>query len=126
MYADTNSLPATTLLLDEKTVMALTAGLEQHANPPKFAGEFSSIGSGGTTFLINHWAAEFATLYPDVEMEIHVVGLTEGLSELLEGKSGFSADEPAVAGGKTSRASRKNSATSRRKSSWRRTRWACL
>ncbi len=86
VFASTNSLPATSLLLDEKTVMSLTTGLQQYANPPKFAGKFSSIGSGGTTFLINHWAAEFATLYPEVEMDIHGGGPTAGLSALLEGK----------------------------------------
>ena len=86
VHADTNQSTAMALLLDEKTVFTLTAGLEQYANPPKFAGKFSSIGSGGTTFLMNHWAAEFARLYPDVEMDIHGGGPTEGLSALLEGK----------------------------------------
>ena len=86
VHADTNQPPATALLLDDKTVFTLTAGLQQYANPPKFAGKFTSIGSGGTTFLINQWAAEFATLYPEIEMDIHGGGSEDALPALLEGR----------------------------------------
>ena len=85
-HANTNQPPATALLLDEKTVFTLTAGLQQYVNPPKFAGKFTSIGSGGTTALVNQWAAEFATFYPEIEMDIHGGGSEDALPALLEGK----------------------------------------
>jgi phosphate transport system substrate-binding protein len=86
VHADTNQPPAKALLLDDKAVYTLTAGLQQYANPPRFAGKFTSIGSGGTTALVNQWAAEFATLYPEIEMDIHGGGSLDALPPLLEGK----------------------------------------
>ena len=83
---NTNQPSAKALLLDDKTVFTLTAGLQQYANPPRFAGKFTSIGSGGTTFLVNLWAAEFATLYPEVEMDIHGGGSVDALPAFLEGE----------------------------------------
>jgi len=85
VFASTNQPTSLSLLLDESAVMTLTASLSQYDNPPKFAGKFSSIGSGGTTYLVNHWAAEFGPLYPDIQMDIHGGGSVDALPALLDG-----------------------------------------
>ena len=84
--ADTNLAPAISLLLDEKTALELTAGLEQYRNPPQFSGKLTSVGGGSTAILVNRWAAGFNTIYPGVELDCHGGGVADGLSGLLEGR----------------------------------------
>ena len=84
--AGTNLPPATSLLLDEKTSIQLTAGLSQYENPPQLSGRITSVGGGSSAILVNRWAAEFARIYPDVELNSHGGGSVTGLSELIEGK----------------------------------------
>lgn len=81
----TNPPTALSLLLPDRAVMNLTASLQQYANPPKFTGKFTSLGSGGTTILVNRWATEFGPLYPDIQMEIHGGGSADALPALLAG-----------------------------------------
>ena len=83
----TNLPPAASLLLDDKTAFALTAGLEQYQNPPRFSGKVTSIGGGSSANLINRWAAEFAKIYPEVEMDSHGGGAVTGFSGLMDGKT---------------------------------------
>ena len=78
--------PAKALLLDEKTVVELTAGHSQYENLPKLSGKLASSGSGLVTILVDRWASEFAMLYPDVELDIQGGGGTESLPAFLEGK----------------------------------------
>jgi len=87
MEAATNFPPATALLLDEKAVFDLTAGLAQYENPSKVPGKVTSIGGGVSTVLINRWASEFVTLHPETEFDIRGGGGTNGLRELLEGRT---------------------------------------
>ncbi|MEO8427011.1 MAG: PstS family phosphate ABC transporter substrate-binding protein [Verrucomicrobiota bacterium] len=84
--ASTNLTPATALLLDDKTVIRLTAELKQYENPPQLAGKLTSIGSGTATVLINRWAHEFATFFPAVELDIHGGGSADAMPAFLEGK----------------------------------------
>jgi phosphate transport system substrate-binding protein len=77
--------PSIALQLDDKTVMELTAGLKQYDAPSKLVGKLTSIGSGTTTILINRWAAEFATLHPEVQLNIQSGGDIEGLAKFLAG-----------------------------------------
>jgi phosphate transport system substrate-binding protein len=84
--AATNLPPATSLLLDDTTVIKLTAGLEQYENLPQLTGKLTSTGSGLVTILINRWASEFAALYPEVELDIQGGGSTASLPAFLEGK----------------------------------------
>jgi phosphate transport system substrate-binding protein len=84
--AATNLPPATALLLDDKTVIELTAGLKQYEDLPKLTGKLTSMGSGLVTILINRWASEFAMLYPEVALDIQGGGSTAGLPAFLEGQ----------------------------------------
>jgi phosphate transport system substrate-binding protein len=84
--AGTNLPPATSLLLDEKTSFQLTAGLSQYENPPQLTGKVTSVGGGSSVILVNRWAAEFAGIYPGVELDSRGGGSVTGLSELIEGK----------------------------------------
>jgi phosphate transport system substrate-binding protein len=84
--AATNLPPAKALLLDEKTVVELTAGHSQYENLPKLTGKLASGGSGLVTILIDRWASEFATLYPEVEFDIQGGGGTASLPAFMEGK----------------------------------------
>ncbi|HTQ51634.1 MAG TPA: PstS family phosphate ABC transporter substrate-binding protein [Candidatus Acidoferrales bacterium] len=84
--ATTNLPPATSLLLNEKASFELTAGLAQYENPPAFAGKFTSVGGGSSAILVNRWAAEFARLYPQVQLDLHGGGSETGLAGLIEGK----------------------------------------
>ena len=84
-HAATNLPPATSLLLDEKTSFGLTAGLRQYENPPRFTGKLTCVGGGSTAILVNRWAAEFATLYPDVVLDARGGGAASGLAGLLNG-----------------------------------------
>jgi phosphate transport system substrate-binding protein len=86
-HAETNSSPATALLLDDKTAFELTTGLTQYERPPRLAGKLRSVGSAVTTILVSRWAAEFGPLYPEVELDIRAPGSQEGVSQLLEGKA---------------------------------------
>jgi len=82
----TNLAPATSLLLGENTALELTAPLKEYNSPPRFAGRFTSLGGGSSSILINRWSVEFATLYPDVQLDTHGGGSASGLSGLVEGK----------------------------------------
>ena len=81
----TNLPPATSLLLDEKTTIKLTAGLAQYENPPAFSGNFTSVGGGSNAILVNRWAAEFAKLYPEIQLDLHAGGSETGLDGLIAG-----------------------------------------
>lgn len=85
--AATNFPPATALLLDDNTSFGLTADLKQYKSVPGLSGKLTSSGSGITTILINRWAAEFSSLYPGVELDVHGGGTAGGLPALLEGKA---------------------------------------
>jgi len=85
--AATNLPPATALLLDDKTVIEMTAELKQYNDLPKLTGKLTSTGSGLVTILINRWASEFATLYPSVTLNIQGGGSVAGLPAFLEGKA---------------------------------------
>ena len=85
-HAATNLPAASSLLLDEKTTFELTAGLRQYENVPQFAGKFTSIGGGSSSILVNRWAAEFATIYPEVEVDCRSGGTVGGISALLENR----------------------------------------
>jgi phosphate transport system substrate-binding protein len=84
--AATNLASATSLLLDEKTIFELTAGLSQYEELPKLTGKLTSGGSGLVTILINRWASEFATLYPEVVLDIQGGGSVASLPAFLQGK----------------------------------------
>lgn len=84
--ATTNLPPATTLLLNEKTVVELTSAFAQYENLPALKGRLVSGGSGLVTILINRWASEFAALYPGVAFDIYGGGSTASLSDFLAGK----------------------------------------
>lgn len=83
----TNLPPANALLLSERTVIELTMGLSQYEDPPQVRGKLTSIGSGVATILVNRWAAEFATLHPEADLDIQGGGSVDGLTKLLEGKT---------------------------------------
>jgi phosphate transport system substrate-binding protein len=85
--AATNLPLATALLLDERTVIELTGGLQQYEDPPKVTGKLTSLGSGVATILLNRWASEFATLHPEAELDIQGGGSVDGFTKLLEGKA---------------------------------------
>ncbi len=82
----TNLPPATTLLLDDKTVIRLTAVLKEYENPPKAAGRLISAGSGTATVLVNRWVSEFAALHPEAELDIQGGGSADALAKLLNGQ----------------------------------------
>ena len=82
----TNFPSARSLLLNEKTVVDLTAGLSQYENLPKLTGKLVSGGSGLVTLLVNRWASEFATLYSDVVLDIQGGGSVASLPAFLAGK----------------------------------------
>lgn len=84
--AGTNLPPSSSLLLDEKTTFELTAPLKQYENPPPLTGKFTSIGGGTAAILVNRWAAEFAAIYPDLQMDCRGGGAVSGLAGLLEGR----------------------------------------
>ena len=75
------------MLLDDDAVMGLTAELSQYESVSNLTGKLTSFGSGITTILVNRWAAEFSTIYPGVELNIHGGGTPEGLHALLEDKA---------------------------------------
>jgi phosphate transport system substrate-binding protein len=64
----------------------LTAGLTQYDDQPKLSGKLASLGSGTTTVLINRWALEFASIYPQVDLNVQGGGSEEGLDKLLAGQ----------------------------------------
>jgi phosphate transport system substrate-binding protein len=66
--------------------LALTAGLKQYNSPPKFAGKVTIVGGGTSSIHINRWTAEFATLFPDVDLDTHGGGSSAGLNGLIDGK----------------------------------------
>ena len=82
----TNPPSARALLLDDKAAIELTARLTQYENLPKLTGRLTCIGSGMVTILVNRWASEFATLYPEVEFDIRGGGSEGGFPAFLEGK----------------------------------------
>lgn len=84
-HATTNS-PSISLLLDDNRSFELTAGLSQYENSPKFSGKVTSAGGGIVDMLMNRWAGEFATLFPDIKIETHGGGTVAGFTNLLEGK----------------------------------------
>jgi phosphate transport system substrate-binding protein len=84
--AATNLPPSTALMLDDRVAVELTAGLKQYENPPNITGKVTSQGTAVATILINRWASEFATPYPQVELEIRGGGSPTGLVELLQGR----------------------------------------
>lgn len=85
--AATNPAPAKALLLGEKTVFDLTAGLAQYESKAGLAGELTSVGSPLTTMLLNRWATEFAALYPQAKLNFEGGGSVEGFERLLSGKA---------------------------------------
>ena len=85
-HAATNLPPASALLLDEKTIIELTAGFAQYENLPALKGKLVSGGSGLVTILINRWASEFATLYPEVTLDVQGGGSVASLPDFLDGK----------------------------------------
>ena len=87
VWAETNLLSATALLLDEKSVFDLTTGLKQYEKMPKLSGKLNSLGGGVTTILINRWASELAELYPEVEFNIQGGGSLDGFAKLLAGET---------------------------------------
>jgi phosphate transport system substrate-binding protein len=84
--AATNQPPASGLLLDEKAVFDLTAGLSQYETVPQLSGKLASGGSGLVTILLDRWASEFGTIYPDVALDIQGGGSSASLPAFLEGK----------------------------------------
>jgi phosphate transport system substrate-binding protein len=84
--AATNLQPATALLLDEKTVVEMTADFVQYEKLATLKGKLVSGGSGLVTILINRWASEFAALYPDVTLDIEGGGSDASLADFLAGK----------------------------------------
>jgi len=84
--AATNLAPAISLLLDDSTALQITAGLKQYNSPPRFAGKVTIVGGGTSSIHINRWTAEFATLFPDVDLDTHGGGSAAGLNGLIEGK----------------------------------------
>lgn len=84
--AATNLPPAKSLLLNEKAVVELTARLSQYESLPRLTGKLASGGSGLVTLLINRWASEFATLYPEVVLDIEGGGSVASLPAFLEAK----------------------------------------
>ena len=85
--AATNLPPATSLLLDDTSVIPITAELKQYDDPPKIPGQLTSIGSGVCTILINRWATEFASLHPETELNIQGGGSVDGFAKLLLGQT---------------------------------------
>lgn len=85
--AATNLPPAKDLLLDDKAVIELTAELKQYEDLPTLTGKLTSIGSSLVTILINRWASEFVTLYPEVAFDIQGGGSLANLPAFLEGKA---------------------------------------
>jgi phosphate transport system substrate-binding protein len=86
LRAATNLPAGTSVLLDEKTVVQLTAEFGQYENLPSLTGRLASHGSGLVTIPINRWAAEFGTYYPEIDLEIHGGGSDDSLPAFLEGK----------------------------------------
>jgi phosphate transport system substrate-binding protein len=84
--AATNLPPASSVLLDEKAVFDLTAGLSQYETVSGLTGKLASGGSGLVTILLDRWASEFSTIYPDVTLDIQGGGSTASLPAFLEGK----------------------------------------
>lgn len=84
-HAATNE-PSSALQLDDKKVIELTASLKEYEDPPKVTGKLSSLGSGLTTIPLNRWAAEFAALHPEAELNIQSGGSVEGLAKFLAGQ----------------------------------------
>ena len=78
--------PSSALQLDDKKVIELTASLKEYEDPPKVLGKLASLGSGLTTIPLNRWAAEFATLHPEAELNIQRGGSVEGLVKFLTGE----------------------------------------
>ena len=86
-FAATNDMSAKAVLLDEKTVFDLTAGLTQYDLKTSLTGMVTSVGSPLTTMLLNRWADEFATLYPQVKLNFEGGGSVEGFERLLAGRA---------------------------------------
>jgi phosphate transport system substrate-binding protein len=86
--ADTNQplSTATALLLDQQDVLDLTADLKQYQTLPKLTGKLTCAGSGLVTLLVHRWAAEFDTLYPDVDFDIQGGGSVASFPAFLDGK----------------------------------------
>jgi len=70
---------------DENTAIELTAGLTQYENPPSLAGKVTSVGGGTSAILVNRWAAEFAQIYPGLQLDLHGGGSVSGLDGLVAG-----------------------------------------
>ena len=84
--AATNDIPRT-VQLDENSIAETTAGLSQYENIPKLSGKLISVGSGTGTTMVNHWAVEFAQLYPEVELDIRGGGATTNVfADFIAGK----------------------------------------
>jgi phosphate transport system substrate-binding protein len=84
--AATNFAPSISLLLDDDAALALTAGLKQYNAPPRFAGKVTIVGGGTSSIHINRWTAEFATLFPDIDLETHGGGSSGGFNGLIDSK----------------------------------------
>lgn len=78
--------PASNLLLDEKTLFADTADLVQYASQPTLSGRLTGRGNGAAAVLLEHWAGEFSTIYPQVVSDMSTGGESSGLPELLAGR----------------------------------------
>jgi phosphate transport system substrate-binding protein len=77
---------ARAMMLDEHSMITVTAPLGQYQEQSNLSGTLRSQGSAGTTVLVNRWAEEFTKLYPGVRTEIVGGGIADGLTQLLEGK----------------------------------------
>jgi phosphate transport system substrate-binding protein len=87
LRAQTNLPAGNTLLLDQKTVFDLTAGLTQYAEKANISGTITSSGGGIATILINRCAVEFVKIYPQSNLNIEGGGSAHGLEELMAGRA---------------------------------------
>jgi phosphate transport system substrate-binding protein len=71
------------VILDEKTAFALTAGLSQYEQLPQLDGKCVSVGGAVPQFLIYRWLNEFTKLYPNAQFEARSGGSSGGLADLL-------------------------------------------
>lgn len=85
VVAVTNA-PSTSVQLDGKAMVEAVRGLQQYENVARLSGKLISAGSGTGTAMMNHWAAEFNALYPEVELDIRGGGAnTNVLNAFVDG-----------------------------------------
>lgn len=84
--------PATSLLLDKATAFARTADLLQYQqSPTALSGQLTGRGNGVAAILMQHWATEFATIYPQVSSDLASGGEAAGIPELSAGTAAVAA-----------------------------------